>query len=973
MAVLLVRRSQCSRCVIVVSCPHESTVGAFPYSVLDGVLIRSNVGRRGRRRKSARALWWQTTAFLTVAVATVVRGSAAAQDFDLPSAPGGADARPPASAEPTKPPTLTRAPTLIRDVTPTYPPAALAQGLGADVTLLLDIGAEGHVTHVEVKTPVGNGFDEAATEAAGAMEFSAAEIDGKPAPIRIEYVLHFRPPAPPIAAPAGVDRVASAPAVAAAPPPLRLVLRGKVREKGSRTAIAGASILLQPLSTTGDATSAASASNSREIATSDGEGNFDVRLPEPSLASDAPSNGLRLVVSDSTHDGCVRELRVQELRHAMATPIEWTCYSRPNLNALGSTVRAARTRPEISRRSVEQSEMVSVPGTFGDPLRVIQNLPGMARSPYGLGLVIVRGAPPTDTGIFVNGQGVPRLYHFLVGPSVIAPHLVERVDFFPGGFGVRYGRVSGGAIDIALKEDPSPALHGGVDVGVLDVSAFVEGPVAKDTSATASIRRSTIDAILPRLIPQRQGSTFATTVPVYWDYQARVIRELPTGRLGLMAFGSDDSLKIVRQDPESGDFSLNSHASFHRVMAFWTTRWRGWTSRLSPSYGNGEEQFSLGTGGGYIRYQRFFLRWDASHALGDKWEARIGFDGLVSYDTAFFDTWFPREGRAFGPAALERGLARRELYDWAPAIYAEAEWKPTPRLRITPGLRFDQFHVIDKDRFSWDPRLIARWQLTDSWLLKSGAGIYHQLPVPQFLDVEFGNPNLGLIWSDQYHVGVEHPLTPLLHLDVSAYFLRRRNLPLPSTERFSSTGLGRAWGLEVWLKHDITARLFGWIAYTLSWSEQTGATAQEMISGTADATPTRTGPGTYRPSPYDQRHNLTVVASYRWRAWQFGGRYRLVSGRPAAHTTGAFFDADFGGYTPVAQPAGERLPLFSQADLRAERTFTFDVWTLGAYLDVQNIFNAENAENFAYDYRYGQRAPVRGLPIFPIVGLRGRF
>jgi len=65
--------------------------------------------------------------------------------------------------------------------------------------------------------------------------------------------------------------------------------------------------------------------------------------------------------------------------------------------------------------------------------------------------------------------------------------------------------------------------------------------------------------------------------------------------------------------------------------------------------------------------------------------------------------------------------------------------------------------------------------------------------------------------------------------------------------------------------------------------------------------------------------------------------------------------------------------MFNQLDLRVERTFTFSWWTLGAYLDVQNVFNTQNPESTAYDYRYRDSSPVRGLPILPVLGLRGRF
>jgi hypothetical protein len=573
----------------------------------------------------------------------------------------------------------------------------------------------------------------------------------------------------------------------------------------------------------------------------------------------------------------------------------------------------------------------------------------------------------------------------------VAPHLIERVDFFPGGFGVRYGRFSGGAVDVILKEGRADHVHGGVDVSVLDVSAFGEGPIGSRgsqtaetsaTSATVAVRRSSIDAILPHVIPRRQGSTFVTVVPVYWDYQARVIHELGRGgRAGIIAFGSDDSLKVVTQDPEAGNFSLTNHSHFHRVVGFWAGQLAGWTSRISPAYGNGEDSFTLGGGSGFIRYQRAYLRADFSRPVGTAFDARWGFDGLFSYDAAYLDSWFPREGRNFGTATQEHVQASRALIDWAPAFFLEGDWRPLsawPGLQIVPGVRFDHFHVVGTDKVSFDPRLTVRWQPRATWTVKAGVGIYHQLPVGQFLDREFGNPNLALIWSDQYHLGVERPLTRSLNLDATAYFLRRHDLPIPSTERFSSIGRGRAWGLELWLKHDVTAHFFGWLAYTLSWSEQTGSSAEEMLSGTAGANPLASDNRTYHPSPFDQRHNLIAVASYRRGGWQFGGRYRLVSGRPTATITGSFYDSDFGGYTPQA-PAGssgsngERLPTFNQLDVRIERTFTFNLWTLGVYLDVQNIFNAQNPESFIYDYRYRERGPVRGLPILPVIGLRGRF
>ena len=89
---------------------------------------------------------------------------------------------------------------------------------------------------------------------------------------------------------------------------------------------------------------------------------------------------------------------------------------------------------------------------------------------------------------------------------------------------------------------------------------------------------------------------------------------------------------------------------------------------------------------------------------------------------------------------------------------------------------------------------------------------------------------------------------------------------------------------------------------------------------------------------------------------------------------GAFLDVDYGDWDPVSGEAnGVRRQTFHQLDLRVERTFTFDTWRLSVYLDVQNVYNAENPEATLYDYRYRESGPVRGLPILPVLGLRGRF
>src|SRR3954470_12467667 len=127
-------------------------------------------------------------AFLVGAAAAiaVAPGHARAQDLGTPFR------REPVQ-EPKPAPKLTKAPAIKQAVDPVYPAGALDARVSADVPMLVDIGADGKVTKVTVTKPVGQGFDEAARDAVMQYLFSPAEIDGKPAAIRIEYTLHSVP------------------------------------------------------------------------------------------------------------------------------------------------------------------------------------------------------------------------------------------------------------------------------------------------------------------------------------------------------------------------------------------------------------------------------------------------------------------------------------------------------------------------------------------------------------------------------------------------------------------------------------------------------------------------------------------------------------------------------------------------------------------------------------------------------------
>ena len=75
----------------------------------------------------------------------------------------------------------------------------------------------------------------------------------------------------------------------------------------------------------------------------------------------------------------------------------------------------------------------------------------------------------------------------------------------------------------------------------------------------------------------------------------------------------------------------------------------------------------------------------------------------------------------------------------------------------------------------------------------------------------------------------------------------------------------------------------------------------------------------------------------------------------------------------VGELGDSREPNFLQLDVRAQYTWTWDLWQLSLYLDVQNVTNHTNEEFHVYDYRFREQGSIQGIPILPIFGLKGTF
>jgi len=891
----------------------------------------------------------RTIAALVGAVVIVVATTASAQDARRGPPP------PPAAA-----PVMTKPPQLVQSVAPEYPPVALAAGKTAAVAVVISIDADGLVTEARVAKRVGDGFDEAALAAARQYLFEPAEFDGVPGPIAVETVIHFvidevvmPPPAPAPPSPDAADPAAEGPPNHGGDVRLPVSLEGQVVERGTRTPVRGAIVAIVELGL--DA-----------VTDDDGRFVFHGLAPGP----------YTVLVAGDRHDRLERAVAI-----AKNETVEVRLWLRPKGGSIYATViEGEREVLEVTRRTIVREQLTSVPGTFGDPVRVIQTLPGVARTPFGLGLLLIRGSNPDDSKVYIDGHQVPLLFHFLGGPSVLNPEMLESIDLYPGGYPARFGRSHGGVVSLETRAAKSDGIHGSADIDLLDAGGYVRVPIGKKWAIAIAGRRSYLDTFLDLVLPEPKAGATRIVVPVYWDVQARA--DWDGGRQGkatIFGIASADRLDVLQSDAgEERSLSLNTAIRFARLIGTYRLPLgKDWSLSLSPAIGRDSIVFASGQAdaagpftGATIIADTFTYRMRLKgplrkHLLLD---AGLDLDSRVTrYDALLPDDTNIRSGDDIDidPSAILRSVQSLGL-----ALHADLAWDVTPKLRLLPGLRADSYVIQAQTMLTFDPRLTARYQASKTVLAKAYAGMFHQPPQPEAVDARFGNPDVGPELAYHFGAGGEWKPTRLWSLDGELYYIARSELVhftndsdldgegMVSPERVINSGVSDTYGLELLVRRELSERVFGWASYTFSHS------TQQRFADSARV-----------PTAFDQTHNLNLVASWKpGGGWELGGRLRLSTGRPDTPYIGSTLDADSGGYRPVSGGLRTtRTPVFQQVDVRVEKTWLFKLWSLGLYLDIQNVFSATNVEATQWDYRYRQSAPVSGVPFLPTLGVRGQW
>ncbi|MBN8470493.1 TonB-dependent receptor [Corallococcus exiguus] len=849
-------------------------------------------------------------------------------------------------------------------------PAAWPEGLEGtpgEVELELLVDVEGRVAEAKVvRAAAEPRLTDAALAAAPGLRFIPATLAGTPVAVRLPFVYRFTPP---VQVPASTTRVT-----------------GEVRARGTRRPLQDAAFFLDGAL--------------QPVATTDTRGLFTVDVSPGSHTLEVRAPGHATTVFTET------------LTQGQTLQVVYRLQPR-EVNPYETVVRDERPRTEVTRISLHEQEIREVPGTMGDPFRVVMLMPGVGSLASGISYPVVRGSQPAATGFFLDGVRIPMLYHLLLGPAVVHPDFIDTVDFHPGTPPVQYGRVLGGAVEGRLSRPREDRLHFTAYADLLNAGGFIEQPFESTGTSVSLAGRFSYSALLISLAANALQNSEAERLRAgFWDYQARVEQKVGKGRLRLFALGSSDDVGIspeLRAGADGGGVV----SRFHRIDLRGTHPVADGEGEVGITLGwdglglNGERTQGP-TGGDLFRETvgEYGLR-QASIAARAGWRRTLtsSLDLAVGADVEHRRSATTLTGTArppgWRPSDVADPLKQPSALATFSGAYASATWRPSDTWVVTPGLRVDAYHLVPGMTFTAvEPRLSVRHTLTDTLTLKGGAGLFHQPPtvlvhVPA---VDTASLRYGLQSGAQFDVGAEWKAFEGLELSADAYFnplSRAVEFDLmdvvENRRRRGSLGedpatTGYAYGFDLMARHPLGRHWFGWVSYSFLQSKRKARFGRigddNRVLETVDGT---------LPFAFEQAHTFNAAISYKFgNNWTVGTVVHFNTGRPetgqiTSQTQRWVTNAD-GTTEWVRQDLDrtQRLASFFRVDARIAKSWAYQDFTLDASLDVlnlsaqQEVLAYEYIAESGYDPNASQtvnpiRKPIRIPVILPLFGLKATY
>lgn len=629
---------------------------------------------------------------------------------------------------------------------------------------------------------------------------------------------------------------------------------------------------------------------------------------------------------------------------------------------------ARRIESPVSSFYVGVSQIEKGAGVNRDVSKVLQTLPGVGAMDPNRNDLIVRGGGPSENVFYLDGIEIPVINHFATqGASggvvgVINPDFIREIDFYTGAFPANRPNALSSVMEISQKDGGKDRIRTKLSVGASDAALTVDGPIGPKSTFIASARQSYLQ-LLFKLI----GLPF---LPTYNDFQIKYKYNIDRkNEISVIGIGAIDNMRLNKELQETGTESQKYLLGYLPVYEQWN--------------------YTLGTvykhfGDTYLDtwvLSRNMLR-NKNYKFKDNDESQYKMSDYLS-DESENKFRFERDFRSL-PFQLKLGVGLRY------AQYVNNTYRKSFVNEKTTELRYDtqlnlfgyQFFAQASDYFfnkklqlslginavgnnfnqnmknplnQLSPRLSASYVMSDKWSINSNIGRYAAQPAYTTMGYKDANDRyvnrnerLKYIISNQAVLGFEHRPNEKMRLTVEGFFKRYRQYPLSvqdgisiaskgdgygqvGDEEIISVGKGRSYGVEILYKIVDWKKLNVSTTYTWFRSEFTD---KDQV---------------YRPSLWDTRHLLNLIAGYQLgKNWNIAARWRYVGGAPYSpidnelSTNREAWNITNQAYIDYNRFNTLRLKDAHQLDIRIDKEFYFSTWLLNLYIDIQNAYNFKN-------------------------------
>ena len=544
-------------------------------------------------------------------------------------------------------------------------------------------------------------------------------------------------------------------------------------------------------------------------------------------------------------------------------------------------------RVQMSKLEVPIEQIKRAPALLGetDVLKSLQLLPGVQSGSEGTAGLYVRGGSPDQNLILLDGVPVYNASHVLGIFSVFNADAINNVSLTKGGFPARYGGRLSSVLEINMKDGHKDEWHGEGGIGIISSRLTLNGPVGNKTRVLVSGRRTYLDLIAKPFVAaaNRRDETLDTDFKLnFYDLNTKVRHELNdrhrlyfSGYLGGDVFGTEISETYSDGDYDNFDGGISWGNTIGAVR---------WNWEISPRlFSNATATFSdyaiTFDSGFESRYDEDVEAFSALYRSGIR-------DYGLKYDIDFIPN--PNHYLRFGASAThhtyspgavqfssrtpseaqDTTLGEVDDYGTEFFVYAEDEWRLSPKLSANVGVHFSGF-AAGKLYTSLQPRLALRYRADNGLAYKASFANMAQyinlltseaLSLPTDLWVPTTEriapqrswqvaAGVAKVWREKYEVSAEvyyKEMDNVVSYRPGASFIDFD--PSVGWEDKVTQGDGDAYGLELLLQRKL-GRTTGWIGYTLSWNNRTF----RDING-----------GRTFPFRYDRRHDLSLLVSHKF-------------------------------------------------------------------------------------------------------------